>query len=216
MILFDNEEPPLEVVVRNDAPRKRFEAQEIWPFVDKVTGLPVEQPDFEDYALWLKEIEWRQQLMNGLNWPRSFEPRPYQIEGALKLRMNLNLNLDKERILLPTDAPTYPPRSTGLDYDQPGLGKTLQAAMALTTPAIITCPGYLVEQWADFLNDQYPQWRVKAITQLMDRYRRQSLLDDPETDIWVVNHEMWTARREPWKGGPEPRPFLKNGNLNPD
>ena len=40
--------------------------------------------------------------------------------------------------------------------DAPGLGKTLMAANAAETPALVFCPTYLVEQWYDFLQEQFP------------------------------------------------------------
>jgi superfamily II DNA or RNA helicase len=98
-------------------------------------------------------------------------------------------------------------------YDQPGLGKTLQAAMALTTPAVISCPGYLVDQWCDFLEDQYPQWKVARIHSLLWRQQRQDLLDTPH-DIYVVNHEMFASRKEPFKGGKEPKTTDKDYSYN--
>src|SRR6266568_2631499 len=66
--------------------------------------------------------------------PKTMEPRAYQIEGAQRL-------LDAKRFILGDDA---------------GLGKTLEAAMAARLPALIVCPTYLVWQWAEFLEEQYP------------------------------------------------------------
>lgn len=139
----------------------------------------------EELARKLKQLEEElaAQLAQGLNQPRSFIPRPYQVEGAVHLRKTVR----------------------GMIYDQPGLGKTLQACMALTTPAIISCPGYLVDQWCDFIEDQYPNWKVARINSLLWREQRQELLSTPH-DVWVVNHEMWASRREPFKGGKEPKP----------
>lgn len=186
-----------------------LDPEKLWPFRDKITGKVIENPDFEQYLLWMGELEWRKQLLAGLNMPRSFTPRPYQIDGAMWLRQGQHekLELDEHGII------KLPTRSCKMIYDSPGLGKTLQACMALTVPAIISCPGYLVQQWADFINDQYPQWRVKAVTGAL-RQQRQDMLDDPDTDIWVVNHEMWAVRKVPFKGGKEPEQYHRNGTRN--
>lgn len=61
-------------------------------------------------------------------------PRPYQIDGARWLHQT-------GRAILADDA---------------GLGKTLQATLAAVKPVLITCPTYLVWQWAEFLESQYP------------------------------------------------------------
>jgi superfamily II DNA or RNA helicase len=160
--------------VAADAPVP-LKAEDIWPFV-------MDDPTFEDYLHWLSNIEHKKQLMAGLNMPRTYTPRPYQLDGAIHFREVVR----------------------GMIYDQPGLGKTLQASMALTVPCIISCPGYLVDQWCDFLADQYPQWKVARINALLPRWDRQELLNDLSHDIWVVNHEMWAARREPYKGPKKP------------
>lgn len=163
---------------------KKITAEDIWPY--KLAAWSTEEkmePDFEDYLRYLDYVKHKQQILDGLNMPRTFIPRPYQVEGAIHFR-------EKVR---------------GMIYDQPGLGKTLQACMALTTPAVIACPGYLVDQWCDFIEDQYPQWRVARINNLLWRQKRQELLDG-DYDVYVVNHEMFAARREPWKGEKEPKP----------
>lgn len=204
--------PSNDAITQQAQPQATLDPELLWPFRDKITGEIISNPDFEQYILWMSEIEWRKQLLAGLNMPRSFVPRPYQIDGAIWLRQGRAATLkigDDGKVVMPT-------RSCKMIYDSPGLGKTLQASMALTVPCIISAPGYLVAQWGDFLNDQFPQWRVKAITQDLSRVQRQAMLDDPDTDIWIVNHEMWAARKEPWKGGPEPVQFFRNGRPNPD
>ena len=153
----------------------------IWPYKDR-RGNDMAEPTFEDLLWWQTEQERLRQILAGLNLPRTFVPRPYQVDGAVHFRKV----------------------KRGMIYDQPGLGKTLQAAMALTTPCIISCPGYLVDQWSDFLEDQYPQWKVARIHSLLWRQQRQDLLDQ-DHDIWVVNHEMFASRKEPFKGGKEPK-----------
>jgi SNF2 family DNA or RNA helicase len=190
---------------------QQLKAEDIWPFRDKITGEVITDPDFDQYMEWMHDLEFKRQLLAGLNMPRSFVPRPYQVEGAVWLRSGVPTNTKNF-----SDPDSIPLRSCKMLYDLPGLGKTLQAAMAMTVPAIVTCPGYLVQQWADFFADQYPQWKVAAITQGLLRTERQALLDDPSYDIWVINHEMWAARKEPFKGGKEPQMYYRNGKPNPD
>ena len=40
--------------------------------------------------------------------------------------------------------------------DAPGLGKTLQAAIAVHPPVLVVAPTYLTTQWADFISQQFP------------------------------------------------------------
>src|SRR5690242_2397775 len=65
---------------------------------------------------------------------RSLKPREYQIDGINFLKNN------KRAILA----------------DAPGLGKTFQSCEAAVLPALVTCPLTLVQQWAEFIVDQYP------------------------------------------------------------
>src|SRR5215831_16972660 len=58
---------------------KELRAEDIWPFRDKVTGKVVLDPDFDDYILWMRELEGKRKLLEGLNMPRTFIPRPYQV-----------------------------------------------------------------------------------------------------------------------------------------
>jgi superfamily II DNA or RNA helicase len=76
--------------------------------------------------------------LSGLAMPATLEPREYQLQGAAWLR-------DVERGILADDA---------------GLGKTMQAAMAAVRPVLVTCPSYVVQQWADFLAEEYPDETV--------------------------------------------------------
>lgn len=195
-----------------EAQPTQLRAEDIWPWRDKITGEVIPNPDFDDYLLWMQDLAFKRQLLEGLNMPRTFTPRPYQIEGAVWLRQGTH---DKQRSILLGEDFVAPERSCKMIYDQPGLGKTLQACMAATVPMIITCPGYLVDQWADFIEDQYPQWSVARINQQLFRHQRQALLDEPH-DVYIVNHEMWAARREPFKGGKEPQYYTKRGAVNPD
>lgn len=65
-----------------------------------------------------------------------YKLRDYQVEGAAFL-------VAKKRAFL---------------ADAPGLGKTLQSALAARPygKTLIVCPTYLVEQWADILSEQWP------------------------------------------------------------
>jgi SNF2 family DNA or RNA helicase len=65
---------------------------------------------------------------------RSFIPRAYQVQGIEFLRQ-------QKRAIL---------------GDAPGLGKTFQATEAAELPCVISCPLPLVDQWKEFLEDQYP------------------------------------------------------------
>jgi len=153
-------------------------------YVDDIDyGDDDEEPITIDTAPQEVLYEYLPWVKERLNWPKSQIPRPYQVDGALWFQ-------DQKRAMI---------------FDQPGLGKTLQGSLALTVPAIISCPGYLVHQWCDFLELEYPQWRIARIHGALSRAKRQELLDDPEYDVYVLNHEMWALRREPYKGGPEPK-----------
>jgi superfamily II DNA or RNA helicase len=66
--------------------------------------------------------------------PATMEPREYQVRAAEWLLAG------KRRILA----------------DDAGLGKTLEAAMAAVKPVLVVCPTYLVWQWAEFLEEQFP------------------------------------------------------------
>lgn len=192
-------------------------AEDIWPFRNRLTGEVDPNPDFDDYLWWQRDLEGKRHLLADLNMPRSFTPRPYQVEGAVWLKSSTT-NEKQTSIFLQaahgSEGAISTARSCKMIYDQPGLGKTLQACMAIKIPAIITCPGYLVDQWADFIEDQYPQWKVARINQQLHRAERQALLDTPH-DIYIVNHEMWTARKEKFTGGAEPEPYDKKGRAIP-
>jgi hypothetical protein len=66
---------------------------------------------------------------------RSFIPRAYQVQGIEFLHASRN-------------EPSWGTR--------PGLGKTFQATEAAELPCVISCPLPLVDQWKEFLEDQYP------------------------------------------------------------
>ena len=71
--------------------------------------------------------------------------------------------------------------------DAPGLGKTLQASSAAIKPVLITAPTYLVEQWANFLAEQYPEDRISLA--VGSRAKRTKALDTP-ADWFIINHQM--------------------------
>jgi superfamily II DNA or RNA helicase len=83
--------------------------------------------------------------------------------------------------------------------DSPGLGKTLQASAAATTPCLISCPTYLVAQWWEFLERQYPSHSVVSASEDMDdlgtnpkrltREQRTEALQQ-RADWTIINHEM--------------------------
>lgn len=95
-------------------------------------------------------------------------PRNYQLEGIEFLKKH-------RRALL---------------FDDPGLGKTLQASMAAEKPTLIACPTYLVEQWADFLQNQFPNDVVAYTTGGSQTKRLTDLNKNGRADWYVVNIEM--------------------------
>lgn len=96
-------------------------------------------------------------------------PRPYQQEAISYLR-------GKKRALL-TDAP--------------GLGKTLIASEAATTPCLIAAPSYLCWQWYDFLTDQYPDSKV-VLCSSGNRKERQAALRQV-ADWYIITLDMMRA-----------------------
>lgn len=93
-------------------------------------------------------------------------PRPYQQVG-------IDFLLEKKH---------------GAIHDPPGLGKTYQASEAASQhlPCVVSCPGYLTLQWADFLREQYGN--VVSLAQGTRKQRTENL--SVNADWWVVNHEM--------------------------
>jgi len=75
----------------------------------------------------------------------------------------------------------------GMLADAPGLGKTLQASGAAVKPVLVTAPTYLVEQWANFIAEQYPEDRVSLA--IGTRAKRTKALDTP-ADWFIINHQM--------------------------
>lgn len=92
-------------------------------------------------------------------------PRLYQEEGIHFLRSHLKAGC----------------------FDDPGLGKSVQASEAAETPTLILCPEYLIDQWDAFLREQYPNQVVIAATgRREDRAFALSL----KADWYIANHEM--------------------------
>lgn len=107
---------------------------------------------------------------------KSMVPRPYQVEGITFLRKA------KRAILA----------------DAPGLGKTFQSCEAAVLPALVSCPLTLVEQWAEFIHEQYPEDSI-YVAAYGDRITRDAVLkaytsyvETGKTNAWlIVNHDMW-------------------------
>lgn len=78
--------------------------------------------------------------VNDLEEPATLEMRDYQVQGSAWLYAH-------KRAILADDA---------------GLGKTIQAAIAAVRPVMITCPSYLVLQWADVLAKEFPNDTVSV------------------------------------------------------
>jgi superfamily II DNA or RNA helicase len=84
----------------------------------------------------------------------------------------------------------------GVLGDDAGIGKTVQAAAAARLPALVVCPSYLKEQWAAFLQENYPDdsvalasgtriQRHAALAESLDASIRNAVAD------WtIVNIEM--------------------------
>lgn len=77
------------------------------------------------------------------------QPREYQTEG-------IRFFFDRKR---------------GLNRDDPGLGKTIQAALAAVPPVLVVCPNYLVGQWGEWLNNHLPGCRT--VVAKGDRWAKQ-------------------------------------------
>lgn len=101
--------------------------------------------------------------------PRSFEPRPYQLEGIQFLRTH-------KRAML---------------TDDPGLGKTLQAACASTPPCVIFAPTYWVEGWAEFLRDQFPYCSIEVCS---GTFAQRQASINKKADFTICNIEMARKR----------------------
>lgn len=89
--------------------------------------------------------------------------------------------------------------------DQPGMGKTVQSTEAairaiaqdmydlkLDKPrkVLVVCPGYLVEQWKDFLEEQYPHMTVAYAQPRTPSGERFKVLYTLKADWIVINKEM--------------------------
>ena len=92
-------------------------------------------------------------------------PRPYQVEGIDLLRKNKRFAL----------------------WDDPGLGKTLQAIVAAHPPVLVACPTYLIFQWQDVINVQFPDAIVSVASGT--RSEREAALR-VVADWYVINTEM--------------------------
>lgn len=73
--------------------------------------------------------------------------------------------------------------------DKPGLGKTLQAALAAKPPVIIFCPTYLTYNWLNFLNEVAVPCGFTVVHATGPRERRQSLINTG-ADFLICNIEM--------------------------
>lgn len=126
---------------------------------------------------------------------------------ATALREERTAALDTEEVL-PSGALTYslrPYQSMGVRFlrekkrailgDAPGLGKTFQAIEAATLPACISAPLSLIDQWRDFIEEQYPHHSVH-IAAYGDIIKRDAAFKAFEADTnqlkWlIVNHDAF-------------------------
>lgn len=111
-----------------------------------------------------------------LRWPATMTPRQYQVEDAMWL---VNNKFESGK-------------SGGYARHWPGLGKTLLGTLASTGKTLVSCPGYLVEQWADFILEQYPEDTVAFTNPMMPRDKRQWVLLCG-ADWIIVNHDMFAT-----------------------
>lgn len=72
--------------------------------------------------------------------------------------------------------------------DSPGLGKTFQATEAAVRPVLVLCPSYLVTQWRDWIDEQYPQESVEAALGTRDE-RAKAVAK--HADWTIMNYEMF-------------------------
>lgn len=82
------------------------------------------------------------------------------------------------------------------NWDLPGCGKTLQASEAAShhLPVLVSCPGYLVLQWANFLAEQYDGCSV-SVSQGTHDQRDKSLCTP--ADWYVINHDQFRSHTMP-------------------
>jgi len=71
--------------------------------------------------------------------------------------------------------------------DAPGLGKTLQASEAAVAPVLVACPTYLLNQWEEFLTQQYPHQTVAVARGSTDK-RYEAIVKF--ADWTIINIEM--------------------------
>ena len=103
----------------------------------------------------------------------TFQLRPYQSQGVRFLR-------EKKRAIL---------------GDAPGLGKTFQAIEAAELPACISAPLSLIDQWVEFITEQYPHHSIH-IAAYGDIIKRDAVFKafeaDPNPLKWIiVNHDAF-------------------------
>ena len=71
--------------------------------------------------------------------------------------------------------------------DAPGLGKTIQAALAAELPCIVVAPTYLTQQWAQWLKEHLPNRKV--VVARGNRREKVDCLLNP-ADFLIINKEM--------------------------
>lgn len=81
--------------------------------------------------------------------------------------------------------------------DKPGLGKTLQAAIAAShnLPALVVAPTYLVKQWGDFLKVQFPDNTVAVADKAGSLNKSEVLYSN--ADFTVINVQMLRTHNIP-------------------
>lgn len=115
----------------------------------------------------------RAALVQHISKARTLGRRPYQEDDILWAQQQ--------------DGPREPLRC--ISGMAPGLGKTFWATETLVLPAIVACPLNLVGQWQQFIEDQYPHWRV-VVAAYGDVIKRDAAIKSP-FDVLIVNHDMF-------------------------
>ena len=79
-------------------------------------------------------------------------------------------------------------KKRAMNTDRPGLGKTIQAALAAESPTLVLCPKYLVGQWELWIQTHLPEQSVIALKG--DRFKKAKIIKDQQADFIVGNYQV--------------------------
>lgn len=136
---------------------------------------PVADDEAADAVSFASELLFpKETVQERIEGQRKYIPRKYQVVGIDRLK-------DLGRALL---------------WDQPGMGKTLQASEAAADrlPCLVSAPNYLTEQWFNFLCEQYPEHKICIIDGSRAEREKHLAL---RYDWYIVNHEMFRSYTMP-------------------